>query len=102
MSQSASIFKLGEDTLTPEILVSLSQSEKPPLVLSDSAKSKIVKFRSIVEKALVSKDTFYGINTGFGALSNVKIKEDQLAQLQLNIIRSHAAGVGDILSVKAK
>ncbi len=36
----------------------------------------------------------YGINTGFGKLANVRIAPDQLDQLQLNLIRSHAAGVG--------
>src|SRR5205823_9547957 len=41
----------------------------------------------------------YGVNTGFGALAGVAIPADQLAALQLNLLRSHAAGVGDPLPV---
>lgn len=42
-----------------------------------------------------SKDPIYGINTGFGALCNVEVSADQLAQLQDNLVRSHACGMGD-------
>lgn len=91
-------FKLGEDELTPITLVNLAKSSSPLVELSSAAKERILKFRKIVDQALASKETFYGINTGFGALSNVCIDSSQLEQLQLNIIRSHAAGVGDILS----
>lgn len=51
--------------------------------------------RQLVEQAVERGETIYGINTGFGKLANVRIAADQLEQLQLNLIRSHAAGVGD-------
>ena len=53
--------------------------------------------RRLVEAAIASGQTIYGINTGFGKLANVRIAPDQLDQLQVNLIRSHAAGVGDPL-----
>ena len=53
--------------------------------------------RQLVERAIASGQTIYGINTGFGKLANVRVAPDQLDQLQINLIRSHAAGVGDPL-----
>lgn len=50
--------------------------------------------RLAVEERLKSNETFYGINTGFGALASVRIPAAQLQQLQINLIRSHACGVG--------
>ena len=53
--------------------------------------------RATVEKAASSSKPTYGINTGFGALSTTSISTEELADLQMNIIRSHAAGVGNPL-----
>ena len=50
--------------------------------------------RAYIDSAVRRGDTIYGINTGFGKLANVRIAPDQLDQLQVNLIRSHAAGVG--------
>ena len=50
-----------------------------------------------METAIASGQTIYGINTGFGKLANVRVAPDQLDQLQTNLIRSHAAGVGALL-----
>ena len=51
--------------------------------------------RSAVDRILDSGEVVYGINTGFGALSRVTIEHDQLEELQYNLIRSHACGVGE-------
>lgn len=55
--------------------------------------------RATVVGLLESGGPLYGINTGFGKLANVRIPDDQLAQLQRNLILSHAAGVGEPLPV---
>jgi len=55
--------------------------------------------RAVVEKHAARGTAVYGVNTGFGALADVAIPEHQLADLQLNLIRSHAAGVGEPLPV---
>src|SRR5699024_482739 len=54
--------------------------------------------RKTVETKINNKQTMYGINTGFGKFSDVIIEDDDLATLQLNLIRSHACGVGEPFS----
>ncbi len=59
---------------------------------------RIKENRSLVEKILGENKPVYGINTGFGSLSDVKIDNNELKNLQANLIRSHSAGTGDLLS----
>jgi len=59
-----------------------------------SARAALLESRRLVEAAVASGQTIYGINTGFGKLANVRVAPDKLNQLQVNLIRSHAAGVG--------
>lgn len=66
--------------------------------LTNSAKDKILKAREYVDNIVKKGDAVYGINTGFGALSNKYIKENELESLQYNLIRSHCTGVGDPFS----
>jgi histidine ammonia-lyase len=54
--------------------------------------------RAVVEKLVSSGATAYGINTGFGKLASVRISPEQVQQLQINLVRSHACGVGDPLT----
>lgn len=62
--------------------------------LSDESRAKILKSQQNVQEIVASDRTVYGINTGFGPLCDVKISEEQTAQLQYNLIISHAVGVG--------
>lgn len=66
--------------------------------LSKEAKNKILKSQENVQKIVSSDRTVYGINTGFGPLCDVKISEEETAQLQHNLIISHAVGVGKPIS----
>jgi histidine ammonia-lyase len=54
--------------------------------------------RAVVERVVASGATAYGINTGFGKLASVRISTEQVRQLQVNLVRSHASGVGAPLS----
>jgi histidine ammonia-lyase len=63
-----------------------------------SAVERIRKSRAVVEKAIKEKRTVYGVNTGFGDLASVSISPRDLAKLQVNLIRSHSAGVGEPFS----
>jgi histidine ammonia-lyase len=54
--------------------------------------------RAVVDKLVASGATAYGINTGFGKLASVRISSEQVQRLQINLVRSHACGVGDPLS----
>lgn len=65
------------------------------VTLSEDAKARIQKGKSYLDGKLTgNKELFYGINTGFGALCNVGIQPDALSDLQHNLIRSHACGMG--------
>src|SRR5262245_59023881 len=65
--------------------------------LADEARSGIDRARSFVEALIASGEVVYGINTGFGALSDVRIPLEKLRELQLNLVRSHSCGIGDML-----
>ena len=69
-------------------------SPVPALPSNPKPGGRCCESRRLVERAISSGQTIYGINTGFGKLANVRIPPDQLDQLQTNLIRSHAAGVG--------
>jgi histidine ammonia-lyase len=82
-------------TLSLDQIAQLTAADKPKLLLSDLSKERILACRSYLESRLANgSDVIYGINTGFGFLcENVIAREDQL-QLQLNLLRSHACGLG--------
>ncbi len=66
------------------------------LSLSEEAKINIVKCREYLDQKMESHDQpIYGINTGFGSLCNVIISNENLSQLQENLVKSHACGIGD-------
>jgi len=65
------------------------------LSFSTSAQERIDTNRTYLEKILKGGKTFYGINTGFGSLCNVRIADNELSDLQHNLVRSHACGMGD-------
>ncbi len=65
--------------------------------LSKSAYDKMNKSRETIEKILEEGKPVYGVNTGFGALANVRISKDKLRELQRNIVLSHSAGIGEYL-----
>ncbi len=72
--------------------------ERRPVELADGARKKVVAAREVVEKLLRANRVAYAINTGVGKLSDVHIEPAQNRQLQVNLIRSHSAGVGEPLS----
>jgi histidine ammonia-lyase len=67
-------------------------------VLSGGARDRIESSRQVVEKLLRDEKVAYGINTGFGKLADVHIPACELDQLQVNLVRSHASGLGNPLS----
>jgi histidine ammonia-lyase len=66
--------------------------------LSIDARRRMDASRAVIERCVESDKTVYGVNTGFGELAEVRISRDQLRELQLNLVRSHAVGVGAPLS----
>lgn len=65
------------------------------LEIAEEARNLVERSRAVVEKIVESGEVVYGVNTGFGRMANERISPDNLLELQLNLLRSHAAGVGD-------
>jgi histidine ammonia-lyase len=67
------------------------------VVLDEAARGRVRAARAVIDRVVREQRVVYGITTGFGALSEVMIPADRIRELQLNLIRSHAAGVGEPL-----
>jgi histidine ammonia-lyase len=87
--------RVGEP-LTLEDVVAVARGAH--VELSSSAKQRIGAARDVVERAVASNATVYGVTTGFGSLANVRIEPEQADTLQQRIVRSHATAVGQPLS----
>src|SRR5881275_677329 len=72
-----------------------------PVGIAPHSLAAVSASRRIIEAAAARGDTIYGVTTGFGKLAHVRIPPERARQLQLNLIRSHASGVGDPLSEEA-
>jgi histidine ammonia-lyase len=88
---------LTGNALRIDDVVAVARDPRTTLALDAAALAALRASRARVDSAIARGDTIYGINTGFGKLANVRIAADQLEQLQVNLIRSHAAGVGEAL-----
>ena len=66
--------------------------------ISPVAQPRILASRKVVEEIIARDAVVYGVTTGFGKLSDVRIPRDALNELQLNLVRSHACGIGEPLS----
>lgn len=73
----------------------LQNNSKDTLLLSEEAGKRIATNRAYLDNILKGNNTYYGINTGFGSLCNVKVAAHELEQLQENLVCSHACGMGD-------
>src|SRR6266566_1026085 len=69
-----------------------------PVQIASSARPRILASRKVVEDIIARDAVVYGVTTGFGKLSDVRIGHDGLGELQLNLVRSHASGIGGPLS----
>lgn len=81
--------------LPEHISIDYFRKAQPSLEISAAAKGRIDHNRAYLDNILKEGNTYYGINTGFGSLCNVRIKDDELSQLQENLVCSHACGMGD-------
>ncbi|PYI76293.1 MAG: histidine ammonia-lyase [Verrucomicrobia bacterium] len=66
--------------------------------ITDLARPRILASRKLIEQIIERDAVVYGVNTGFGKLADVRIGRHELRQLQLNLVRSHACGIGNRLS----
>ena len=89
----------GESLALGDLVAIADQYE--PIGLAPAAAAQVDAARAVVDRKAAGDEAVYGINTGFGALAETRIPRDALGALQLNLLRSHAAGVGDPLPVRA-
>ena len=74
-------------------------TERRAALLSPDARQAVNQARAVVDDIVASNKIAYAITTGVGKLSDVRIAGDQIRELQVNLVRSHAVGVGEPLSV---
>ena len=92
------MLELSGQQLTLQQIIDVA-SGKEQVTLGAEARVRVEEARRIVEQIVAEKRTVYGVNTGFGKLSDVSIDPADLRQLQLNLVRSHSCGLGEPLSV---
>ena len=66
--------------------------------LAPPARERMLASRAVIERLIASDQAVYGVNTGFGKMASVRISREQIGELQVNLVRSHACGVGAPLS----
>ncbi len=82
--------------LTVDEVVAVAYREAS-VVIGDDLERRMEPARALVQRVLDTDQTVYGITTGFGALANTRVDVDQASDLQYDLLRSHAAGVGDLV-----
>ena len=90
---------LGDEPLTLAVIAAVARGDRG-VVLGDRARAAMTASRAVIDRVVAGGDAspaVYGVNTGFGALAEAGISPDQVAALQRNLVRSHAAGVGEPL-----
>jgi len=93
------VVAIDGESLTIDDVVQVARFGKK-VEIADSAIEQIKKSRDVIENAIKEGRTVYGVNTGFGDLASVSIGPEDLAKLQVNLIRSHSAGVGQPFSIE--
>lgn len=91
---------LDGDSLTLDDLIRVSEAGAP-VTLAPGARARVAAARAVVDAKAASGVPVYGVNTGFGSLSDVHIPPGDLEALQVNLVRSHSAGVDTPLDVPA-
>jgi histidine ammonia-lyase len=91
------MIQLRGQRLTLEQIADVANGREQ-IELSIEARTRIEASRAVVEKIVAQNRAVYGVNTGFGKLSDVRIDPGQLRELQLNLVRSHSCGLGNPLS----
>jgi histidine ammonia-lyase len=91
------MLELRGQPLTLEQIAAIANGREQ-VALAAEARARCEASRAVVERIVEQNRTVYGVNTGFGKLSDVRIDPGQLRELQLNLVRSHSCGLGNPLS----
>jgi histidine ammonia-lyase len=91
------MLELSGQRLSLEQIVGVARGAES-VTLSPGARERVAESRRVVDGITESGRVVYGVNTGFGKLADIRVAPDALRELQLNLVRSHACGVGPALS----
>jgi len=94
------MIRLDGNSLTLSDLIAIAD-DGAAVALAPEAATRVDLARAVVDRTAEGDEAVYGINTGFGALAETRIPHAALGALQLNLLRSHAAGVGEPLPARA-
>jgi len=89
----------GNDLTLEAVREVASIEARRAVLLAPDARELVNRARAVVEEIVARNKVSYAITTGVGKLSDTRIAGDQIRELQLNLVRSHAVGVGETLSV---
>src|SRR5437764_5237630 len=89
--------ELSGQPLSLEAIAAIAR-DREEVQITSSARTRMSASRKVIDDIVARDTVVYGVNTGFGKLSDVRIPHDALAELQLNLVRSHACGIGSPLS----
>jgi histidine ammonia-lyase len=97
--QAATSLELSGDGLTLDDAEHLLRGQIQHLAVPAGARKRVERARRCLENLMASGATIYGVNTGFGKLSNRRIELEEVLALQENLLRSHAVGMGPLLGI---
>lgn len=93
----SSVLSLDGEGLRSEQLAWIADAHVQ-VQMSDAARRRMKASRDYIERRIAAGEVMYGVNTGFGAFSSVRISDSEIEALQRNLIRSHSAGIGEPFS----
>src|SRR3954463_9100468 len=93
------MLKLNGENLNIDNVWAVAQGQTK-LELAHEARGRIKHSRSYIDERLKQGEVIYGVNTGFGSFSSVRISHADIFQLQKNLIRSHSSGIGEPFSIE--
>src|SRR3989475_13282787 len=99
MTKPTRALELTGDNLTLADAEKILHGHIDRLTLASSARKRVEQSRRCLERLLAEGRTIYGVNTGFGKLANQRIEPGEVLALQENLLRSHAVGMGSLLSL---
>src|ERR687884_2267633 len=93
------MLELNGQPLSLEQVAAVARGDEQ-VSLGAAARERVEAARAFVERIVAEERIVYGVNTGFGKLSDYIVPPDELRELQLNLVRSHASGVGAPLALE--
>jgi histidine ammonia-lyase len=98
-SRTSGLLEISGDALTLDDAEHILRGDVERLALASAARKRVDKARRCLEELMAAGATIYGVNTGFGKLASRRIDDEEVLALQENLLRSHAVGMGNLLSV---